>query len=184
MNGGDRAERAYSGSGSYSRREAPPVRSFEERAQAKEQMMASVRESSQQERRVYVGNLSYDVKWHHLKDFMRQGTRCAKSIRARSYQWLKNGLQRERFSSPMCYYFRMECRRWAPMCRWLVFLVVLWMERWIDGWGHCSAGHVGMRVRNSNSRRSVLLTDMATVLLSTQQGIKPNRPSARSATKI
>ncbi|KAL8961477.1 MAG: hypothetical protein Q9193_001970 [Seirophora villosa] len=34
--------------------------------------MASVRESSQQERRVYVGNLSYDVKWHHLKDFMRQ----------------------------------------------------------------------------------------------------------------
>jgi len=36
-------------------------------------MMASVRESSQQERRVYVGNLSYDVKWHHLKDFMRQG---------------------------------------------------------------------------------------------------------------
>ena len=48
-------------------------RSFEDRAQAKEQMMTSVRESSQQERRVYVGNLSYDVKWHHLKDFMRQG---------------------------------------------------------------------------------------------------------------
>ena len=64
----------YSGSG-YSRGGAapPPARSFEERAQAKEQMMASVRESSQQERRVYVGNLSYDVKWHHLKDFMRQG---------------------------------------------------------------------------------------------------------------
>ena len=37
--------------------------------------MASVRESSQQDRRVYVGNLSYDVKWHHLKDFMRQGTK-------------------------------------------------------------------------------------------------------------
>lgn len=35
-------------------------------------MMQSVRESSQQDRRVYVGNLSYDVKWHHLKDFMRQ----------------------------------------------------------------------------------------------------------------
>ena len=35
--------------------------------------MNSVRESSQQDRRVYVGNLSYDVKWHHLKDFMRQG---------------------------------------------------------------------------------------------------------------
>ncbi|KAL9071822.1 MAG: hypothetical protein Q9161_003922 [Pseudevernia consocians] len=63
----------YSGS-SYGRGggAGPPTRSFEERAQAKEQMMASVRESSQQERRVYVGNLSYDVKWHHLKDFMRQ----------------------------------------------------------------------------------------------------------------
>ena len=36
-------------------------------------MMQAVRESSQQDRRVYVGNLSYDVKWHHLKDFMRQG---------------------------------------------------------------------------------------------------------------
>ncbi len=35
--------------------------------------MSSLREASQQERRVYVGNLSYDVKWHHLKDFMRQG---------------------------------------------------------------------------------------------------------------
>lgn len=37
--------------------------------------MQSIRDSSQQDRRVYVGNLSYDVKWHHLKDFMRQGTR-------------------------------------------------------------------------------------------------------------
>ena len=36
--------------------------------------MQSIRDSSQQDRRVYVGNLSYDVKWHHLKDFMRQGT--------------------------------------------------------------------------------------------------------------
>ncbi|KAK3320034.1 RNP domain protein [Cercophora scortea] len=34
--------------------------------------MNNIRESSQQDRRVYVGNLSYDVKWHHLKDFMRQ----------------------------------------------------------------------------------------------------------------
>ncbi|KAF3915663.1 Nucleolin [Arthrobotrys entomopaga] len=49
-----------------------PPRSYEERALAKEVMMQSVRESSQQDRRVYVGNLSYDVKWHHLKDFMRQ----------------------------------------------------------------------------------------------------------------
>ena len=36
--------------------------------------MQSVRDSSQQDRRVYVGNLAYDVKWHHLKDFMRTGT--------------------------------------------------------------------------------------------------------------
>lgn len=28
---------------------------------------------SQQDRRVYVGNLSYDVKWHHLKDHMKAG---------------------------------------------------------------------------------------------------------------
>lgn len=50
-----------------------PNRSYEERARAREQMMNSIRETSQQDRRVYVGNLSYDVKWHHLKDFMRQG---------------------------------------------------------------------------------------------------------------
>lgn len=48
-------------------------RSYEERARAREQMMNNIRETSQQDRRVYVGNLSYDVKWHHLKDFMRQG---------------------------------------------------------------------------------------------------------------
>ena len=41
--------------------------------------MQSIRDSSQQDRRVYVGNLSYDVKWHHLKDFMRQGTTCVVS---------------------------------------------------------------------------------------------------------
>jgi len=35
-------------------------------------MLSNIKESSQQDRRVYVGNLSYDVKWHHLKDFMRQ----------------------------------------------------------------------------------------------------------------
>src|SRR6266480_423328 len=34
--------------------------------------MSAIREISQQDRRVYIGNLSYDVKWHHLKDFMRQ----------------------------------------------------------------------------------------------------------------
>jgi hypothetical protein len=44
-------------------------RNFEERGPN----MANARADSQQDRRVYVGNLSYDVKWHHLKDFMRQG---------------------------------------------------------------------------------------------------------------
>lgn len=48
-------------------------RSFEDRSAAREQMMSNIRETSQQDRRVYVGNLAYDVKWHHLKDFMRQG---------------------------------------------------------------------------------------------------------------
>lgn len=48
-------------------------RSFDDRSAAREQMMSNIRETSQQDRRVYVGNLSYDVKWHHLKDFMRQG---------------------------------------------------------------------------------------------------------------
>lgn len=42
--------------------------------------MQNIRESSQQDRRVYVGNLSYDVKWHHLKDFMRQGMEASLKI--------------------------------------------------------------------------------------------------------
>ncbi len=50
-----------------------PHRSYEDRAAHREQVMNNIRETSQQDRRVYVGNLSYDVKWHHLKDFMRQG---------------------------------------------------------------------------------------------------------------
>jgi hypothetical protein len=74
MSGAPGASGGYSGSGYGGRGgAAPPARSFEERAAAKEQMMQSLRDSSQQDRRVYVGNLSYDVKWHHLKDFMRQG---------------------------------------------------------------------------------------------------------------
>ena len=72
MTGGPSASGGYSGSYGTGR-SAPPQRSFEERAAAKEHMMQSLRDSSQQDRRVYVGNLSYDVKWHHLKDFMRQG---------------------------------------------------------------------------------------------------------------
>lgn len=62
--------RAYS---SYSRNRAPPSRTHEEREVSNQQMMSNVRETSQQDRRVYVGNLAYEVKWHHLKDFMRAG---------------------------------------------------------------------------------------------------------------
>jgi len=63
-----------SGGAGYGGRGGPPSgRSFEDRSVARDQMMQTVRDSSQQDRRVYVGNLSYDVKWHHLKDFMRQG---------------------------------------------------------------------------------------------------------------
>lgn len=58
-----------------------PHRSYEERAAAREQMMSNIRETSQQDRRVYVGNLSYDVKWHHLKDFMRQGKSFCKAAK-------------------------------------------------------------------------------------------------------
>lgn len=50
-----------------------PNWNYEDRSRAREHMMNNIRETSQQDRRVYVGNLSYDVKWHHLKDFMRQG---------------------------------------------------------------------------------------------------------------
>lgn len=131
----------YSGSG-YSRGGAAvPPRSFEERAQAKEQMMASVRESSQQERRVYVGNLSYDVKWHHLKDFMRQGKddlflliRSMVSILASADLLPQLG----KCFLPMCCCFRMECRRWAPTCSdGGLSGFVLVDGRWIDGLGNC-----------------------------------------------
>ncbi|KAK6364488.1 g-strand binding protein [Exophiala oligosperma] len=71
MSGAPNPSGGYAGSG-YGGRGGGSYRSSEDRAAAKEQMMQSVRESSQQDRRVYVGNLAYDVKWHHLKDFMRQ----------------------------------------------------------------------------------------------------------------
>lgn len=76
---------------------------------AKEQMMQNVREHSQQDRRVYVGNLSYDVKWHHLKDFMRQGEKDRLLL-----LWAYSDIsQPVRLFSPMCYFSQMECRRWA-----------------------------------------------------------------------
>ncbi|KAG4302614.1 hypothetical protein PCK1_001198 [Pneumocystis canis] len=47
-------------------------RPYESRQAARNAMVNHIRGTSQQDRRVYIGNLSYDVKWHHLKDFMRQ----------------------------------------------------------------------------------------------------------------
>ncbi|KND93329.1 putative RNA-binding protein [Tolypocladium ophioglossoides CBS 100239] len=70
-----------------------PHRSYEERAAAREQMMNNIRETSQQDRRVYVGNLSYDVKWHHLKDFMRQ----AGEVLFADVLLLPNGMSKVRF---------------------------------------------------------------------------------------
>lgn len=69
-------------------------------------MMQSIRDSSQQDRRVYVGNLSYDVKWHHLKDFMRQGMPSTRAMRNKL-----TALQLVRSSSQTYYYCRMECQR-------------------------------------------------------------------------
>lgn len=76
-----------------------PHRSYEERAVAREQMMNNIRETSQQDRRVYVGNLSYDVKWHHLKDFMRQGTSVT-----------KRGNKQRQLTGPLVYSWRSTLR--------------------------------------------------------------------------
>lgn len=129
----------------------PQHRSFEDRQAAKEQRMNSIRETSQQDRRVYVGNLSYDVKWHHLKDFMRQGKSSPSTLpcllaqrtllvlesRATSIVPLFLSTlagkvlltylftQPERCFSQRCCSFRMECRRWAPT-RSLLAGFLLW----------------------------------------------------------
>ena len=69
--------------------------------------MQSIRDSSQQDRRVYVGNLSYDVKWHHLKDFMRQGTVGESNDTGR----VLTRAQLAKSSLPMFYCYRTECQR-------------------------------------------------------------------------
>ncbi|CAN6620288.1 serine/arginine (SR)-type shuttling mRNA binding protein Gbp2p [Trichomonascus vanleenenianus] len=52
---------------SRSRSRSPPYRRQRDRG-----TRPMYRSQSDQARRVYVGNLSFDVKWYHLKDFMRQ----------------------------------------------------------------------------------------------------------------
>lgn len=79
-----------------------PHRSYEDRAAAREQMMSNIRETSQQDRRVYVGNLSYDVKWHHLKDFMRQGKNGILSTWTRSQTDTDVKLSRHSWRGTLC----------------------------------------------------------------------------------
>ncbi len=72
---GNNGSREYASN--YDNSRAPPAsRKYEDRPQSKEQMSGNSKESSQ-DRRVYVGNLAYDVKWGQLKDFMRQGMLCS-----------------------------------------------------------------------------------------------------------
>jgi RNA recognition motif-containing protein len=73
--------------------------------------MQSIKDSSQQDRRVYVGNLSYDVKWHHLKDFMRQGTSTAHATLKKEANWS----QVARSSSQTYSCCRTECQRYLMM---------------------------------------------------------------------
>lgn len=56
----DRRDRSPANGNNYDNRAPPTTRGNYEN---KEQMLSNIKESSQQERRVYVGNLSYDVKW-------------------------------------------------------------------------------------------------------------------------
>lgn len=96
----------HSGSPYGGRSGYAPGRPFEDRTVAKENMMQSVRDSSQQDRRVYVGNLSYDVKWHHLKDFMRQGefgtfVEVLYQLGCKADQRFFWSIQLEKFSLPM-----------------------------------------------------------------------------------
>jgi hypothetical protein len=75
----------------YGGRSGYAPKPFENRSHNKDNMMQSVRDSSQQDRRVYVGNLSYDVKWHHLKDFMRQGEQGSNTWLKKGCAWLTVG---------------------------------------------------------------------------------------------
>jgi hypothetical protein len=98
-------------------------------------MMQSLRDSSQQDRRVYVGNLSYDVKWHHLKDFMRQGQSLS------PVEWVETILQSaNRLCSGRC----PVCRRFTTSewnveggrqhMRLVLFGFGFVWNVWIDGW--------------------------------------------------
>ena len=116
--------------------------------------MQSLRDTSQQDRRVYVGNLSYDVKWHHLKDFMRQGMipliasppRAFEihlvSVTDFEYSW-RGHLRRRAVASK----WNVEGGR--QRIDWLIFFRFPFgylMDVGLTGWDRLSAGLVGMRV--------------------------------------
>ncbi|KAI5776834.1 hypothetical protein EDC01DRAFT_761515 [Geopyxis carbonaria] len=122
MSGSGGNQGGYSGStgyqGSGGSQSGGPRRTFEERAAAKDAMMQSLRDSSQQDRRVYVGNLSYDVKWHHLKDFMRQ----AGEVLFADVLLLPNGMSKVGSTNDAGFWF-------------ISFVGFLW-DAVIDGVGH------------------------------------------------
>jgi hypothetical protein len=88
-------------------------------------------------------------------------------------------VQLERFSLPMSYYFRMECRRWAPLCDTAGYpglsLVIVWIVGLTD-WTW-SMVNVGMRVCDSAQPRNRTLADSRAELWNTQHGNKPNKRS-------
>ena len=92
---------------------------------------------SQQDRRVYVGNLSYEVKWPQLKDYMRSGMSPPPAHPILCLGLLCFGqivdmcvLQLVRLFMLRCLCYRMECQRWVwvrdgSSCLSLFFLFFL-----------------------------------------------------------
>ena len=60
-------------SGPRSARQASPSFDPAKRAAAREVAATEAAKKSKKDCRVYVGNLSFAVKWNDLKDFMRDG---------------------------------------------------------------------------------------------------------------
>ncbi|KAK3074063.1 g-strand binding protein [Teratosphaeriaceae sp. CCFEE 6253] len=82
---------------------AASSRRHEDRGPGKEQMLSNIKESSQQDRRVYVGNLAYDVKWAHLKDFMRQDCRIVEYATRDEAQTAINTLSNQNLMGRLIY---------------------------------------------------------------------------------
>jgi hypothetical protein len=93
---------------SYRDQRSPAANNYDRsdrRPSRSEQPNMEDRQNSQQDRRVYVGNLSYDVKWHHLKDHMREGmanspAHSTASLRDTDYVYSRTGSLRRRPRAP------------------------------------------------------------------------------------